>query len=242
MSTPPALSNGPATAPPPLPPPRGPAPAEATRERLLQAAHELLYERGGANVSVSEICGRASANVAMVKYCFGNKDGLMLALITRITDSFRADFERLAAQPLGWREKLARHLREVVRNYMRYPYLTRLLLDQLREADEHGNRALSESLVIPMAAFHRELLGEAERAGAIQRRIDPLLFFFSVVGMCEFLFAAQPWLRYGFDTALDDDLVERYANHVSELVLAGIEAGPATPGDRPTHHSSAQSP
>jgi AcrR family transcriptional regulator len=224
MSVQPAPSNGPATPAPPLPPARGPAPAEATRERLLQAAHELLYERGGGNVSVSEICGRANANVAMVKYCFGNKDGLMLALITRITDSFRSDFERLAGQRLGWRETLARHLREVVRNYMRYPYLTRLLLDQLRQADAHGNRALSESLVIPMAAFHRELLAEAERAGALQRHIDPVLFFFSVVGVCEFLFTAQPWLSYGFGMALDDELVERYADHVGEFVLAGIEA------------------
>ena len=56
--------------------------------------HELLYERRGGNVTVSEICGRANANVAMVKYCFGNKDGLMLALITRMTDSFRTEFER----------------------------------------------------------------------------------------------------------------------------------------------------
>jgi AcrR family transcriptional regulator len=211
-----------APAAPPLPPPRGPAPAEATRERLLQATHELLSERGGGNVSVSEICERASANVAMVKYCFGNKDGLMLALITRITDSFRTDFDRLASRELDWREKLQRHLHEVVRNYMRYPYLSRLLMDQFRQADEQASRALSESFVAPMAAFHRELLAEAERAGALQRRIDPVLFFFSVVGMCEFVFAAWPWLTYGFDIALDDELIERYADHVSELVLAGI--------------------
>jgi TetR/AcrR family transcriptional regulator len=220
-------NRAPAPAAPPLPPPREPAPAEATRERLLQAAHELLSERGGGNVSVSEICGRANANVAMVKYCFGHKDGLMLALITRITDSFRTDFARLASQGLDWREKLQRHLREVVRNYMRYPYLTRLLMDQFRQADEEASRALTESFVVPMAAFHRELLAEAKRAGALQRDIDPVLFFISVVGMCEFVFAARPWLTYGFDVALDDELVERYADHVCELVLAGIGAGAA---------------
>jgi TetR/AcrR family transcriptional regulator len=209
---------------PPLPPARAPAPAETTREALLQAAHELLHERGGGTVSVSEIAGRANVNVAMVKYCFGNKDGLMLALITRITDSFRDEFERLAAQPVDWQEKLSRHVREVVRNYMRYPYLTRLISDRLRAADEPGNRALSESLVIPMAAFHRELLADAERAGALLRPIDPVLFFFSVVGMCEFLFAAQPWLTYGFGLELDDALVERYADHAADFVLTGIVA------------------
>lgn len=230
MSAQPARSTGPATAAPPLPPARGPAPAEATRERLLQAAHELLYERGGGTVSVSEIGARAGANVAMVKYCFGNKDGLMLALITRITDSFRAEFERLATLPLDWREKLSRHVREVVRNYRRYPYLTRLITDRLIAEDEAGNRALSESLVIPMAAFHRGLLQEAGEP------VDPMLFFFSVVGMCEFLFAAGPWLTYGFGRELDDDLVERYADHVAAFVTQGLSAPrphPDGPGKRP---------
>jgi TetR/AcrR family transcriptional regulator len=94
-------------------------------------------------------------------------------------------------------------------------------------------RELSESLVIPMAAFHRELLAEAESAGVLLRPIDPVLFFFSVVGMCEFLFAARPWLTYGFALELDEALVERYADHVADLVIAGVAADdPARCGPR----------
>ncbi len=209
----------------PAEPPRG---AGATAERLLQAAHELLYEREGGVFSVSEMCGRADANVAMVKYCFGNKEGLLLALVTRITDSFRADFEALAAQDLGWREKLERHVAGIVRSYVRYPYINRLLADQLRRADEPGTRALSESFAAPMGAFHRELLAEGRRAGEV-RDADPVLFFFSVVGMCEFIFSARGWLRHGFGLTLDDELVERYIDHVVALVLSGV-AGPQSPG------------
>jgi AcrR family transcriptional regulator len=204
--------------PPPAEPPRG---ADATAERLLQAAHELLYEREGALFSVSEVCGRADANVAMVKYCFGNKDGLLLALVMRITGSFRADFETLAAEDLGWREKLERHVAGIVRSYVRYPYINRLLADQLRRADEPGTRAISESFAAPMGAFHRELLAEGQRAGEV-RDVDPVLFFFSVVGMCEFIFSARGWLTHGFGLELDDALVRRYSDHVVELVLAGV--------------------
>jgi len=207
--------------PAPAEPPRG---ADATGERLLQAAHELLYERGGGPVAISEVCARAYANVAMVKYCFGNKDGLLLALSMRITGSFRADFERLAAQELPWREKLERHIAGIVWNYLRYPYINRLLADQLRDADEPGTRALSESFAAPLGAFHRELLAEAREAGEI-RDVDPVLFFFSVVGMCEFIFSARGWLVHGFAQALDDDFVDRYVEHVVRLVLAGIERG-----------------
>lgn len=208
----------------PAKPPRG---ADATAERLLQAAHELLYEREGARFSVSEMCGRADANVAMVKYCFGNKEGLLLALVMRITGSFRADFEALAAADLGWREKLERHVAGIVRSYVRYPYINRLLADQLRRADEPGTRALSQSFAAPMGAFHRELLAEGRRAGEV-RDIDPALFFFSVVGMCEFIFSARGWLTHGFGRTLDDELVEQYVEHVVALVLAGV-TGPQSP-------------
>src|SRR5206468_12828538 len=58
-----------ASAPGALPPRHDDVPqrADATRERLLGAAHELLRERVGGPVSVNEICERAGANVAMVK-------------------------------------------------------------------------------------------------------------------------------------------------------------------------------
>jgi TetR/AcrR family transcriptional regulator len=208
--------------PPLLPPPAElPRGADATAERLLQAAHELLYEREGALFSVSEMCSRADANVAMVKYCFGNKEGLLLALVMRITGSFRADFEALAAQQVGWREKLERHVAGIVRGYVRYPYINRLLADQLRGADESATRALSESFAAPMGAFHRDLLAEGRLAGEV-RDVDPALFFFSVVGMCEFIFSARGWLTHGFGRALDDELVERYIDHVVELVLSGV--------------------
>jgi AcrR family transcriptional regulator len=207
---------------PPLPTPREPVQgADVTAERLLQAAHQLLYEDASATVALSEVCARADANVAMVKYCFGNKDGLLLALITRITDSFRGDFERLAAEQLGWRPKLERHVAGIARNYLRYPYINRLLADQLQRSDELGTRVLSESFAVPLQAFQAQLLDEGRRAGEV-RDVDPVLFFFAVVGMCEFIFSARGWLVHGFGLALDDAFVDRYVDGVIELVLRGI--------------------
>jgi hypothetical protein len=62
-------------------------------------------------------------------------------------------------------------------------------------------------------------------------RTCPLGRTSTVVGMCEFLFSARPWLTYGFGVALDESLVERYAERVSNLVLAGIGAEMARPAD-----------
>ena len=104
--------------------------ADATREKLLAATHALLRERVGGTVSVNEICERAGANVAMVKYCFGSKDALIGALIERIVGGFVGELEALDRRHLPASVKLRIHVAEIVRNYVRYPYINRLLSAQ----------------------------------------------------------------------------------------------------------------
>src|SRR3954447_24146976 len=112
----------------PLPPPSAePRGADLTRERLLHSAHDLLYERMGGPASVSEICAGAGVNVAMVKYCFGSKDGLLDALLERVLAHLTGEIETLAELDLAPGEKLRRHVAAIVRNYVRYPYVNRLM-------------------------------------------------------------------------------------------------------------------
>lgn len=61
-----------------------------TRERLLDAAEELIAERGPARVSVRDITTLAGANTAAVNYHFGSKDKLLEALVCRNADRFGA--------------------------------------------------------------------------------------------------------------------------------------------------------
>jgi AcrR family transcriptional regulator len=49
---------------------------EATRDRLMEAAGIVFAEKGYRRARVSEICDKASANVAAVNYHFGGKEQL----------------------------------------------------------------------------------------------------------------------------------------------------------------------
>src|SRR5260221_6042857 len=220
---------------PSRPPPHredGPQRADATREKLLAATHELLRERVGGSVSVNKICACAGANVAMVKYCFGSKDGLIAALIGRIVEGFVRELAALDARPLRASDKLRIHVAEIVRNYVRYPYLNRLVSAQLSGAGARGVAHLSRDFAIPARDWYRRLLADGLESGEF-RAIDPTLFFFTVIGLAEFFFTAQPLLR-GFDVdQVDDALLDRYIAHVTEMVLHGVQAGPIAQEDAP---------
>lgn len=54
-----------------------------TRERLLDAAEELIAAKGYSRTSLREVTGAAGANLAAVNYHFGSKAGLAEAVLKR---------------------------------------------------------------------------------------------------------------------------------------------------------------
>jgi len=52
-----------------------------TRDALLKASAELIQENGMRPISIRDIADRADMNQAMVRYQFGDKDGLMKAVL-----------------------------------------------------------------------------------------------------------------------------------------------------------------
>lgn len=200
------------------PPPHEPTGAEITAERLLQAAHELLDETAGAEPSVSQICKRAEAPIAMVSYCFGGKAQLLEALFDRVIGGIMAEQDALAARGLPPEEALAVQIEATVRNLVRYPYV-HSLGPRLASGDRAVAR-MSETVVRPMQELYRELIDEGVEAGTF-RPVDPTLLVFSVVGMSDFLFVARDWLTDAGER-LDEELIDRFAKHTSELVLHGL--------------------
>ncbi|GAA4755573.1 TetR/AcrR family transcriptional regulator [Gordonia alkaliphila] len=72
----------------------------STRERLLDAAEELLLQYDYDAVSVRSICAHSQANPAAVHYHFGSKEQLVAALLeTRLAPVWAAGLDRIDQQP-----------------------------------------------------------------------------------------------------------------------------------------------
>src|SRR3954462_2553498 len=107
-----------------------------TAEKLIVAASELMIERASIEVSLSDIAQKSGVNAALVKYHFGNKDGLLLALLARDAATEIAQLEYLISQKITPTEKLRLHIGGIIRAYHQFPYMNRLIHYLLHESSE----------------------------------------------------------------------------------------------------------
>jgi hypothetical protein len=81
---------------------------------------------------------------------------------------------------------------------------------------------VSRLFATPVFEFERRLLEEGLEAGEF-RKVDPVLFYISLIGACDHLFhgrkAMSPVLGFG---AVTDDVQRRYVAHMTELICGGI--------------------
>lgn len=194
----------------------------SARERLLDTAGRLMSDRHSIDVSLSEIAAHSGLNSALVKYYFGNKNGLLLALVEREAAAARQGFKELLRQDLPPSEKLRRHIAGIINNFFRTPYLNRLLHSLLDDRKSPSVRHVQRIFVRPVMELQSELLAEGVRAGEF-KQVDPVLFYVSVLGACDHLFNARYAVRsLAGGAGFDDAVRERYVAHVCDIFINGL--------------------
>ncbi len=181
-----------------------------------------MREGDQVDISLSELAARAGRNSALVKYYFGNKFGLLLALLERDMEDIVASVDALMAKDMDPEAKLRRHMKAVVDTFFRTPYIHRLLMRMIREVPEPEAQRLADSYLKPLLGAYERLIHDGVAAGVF-RAVDPQLFYFTVIGAADRFFSARLVLRHCSDTdVLDESLRDRYRAHLDDFVLAGI--------------------
>lgn len=81
-------------------------PQANAQEHLLDTASQIMRDGDTLDLSLSELSLRSGLNSALVKYYFGNKQGLMLGLLERDMRNIVRSIDTLMSKEISAEEKL----------------------------------------------------------------------------------------------------------------------------------------
>jgi len=197
-------------------------PKSNSRLRLIEAAIQLMVRRDSIEITLLEIASEAGLNGALVKYHFGNKDKLMLAVLFHIVLPGLESLERLVRSDISAKRKMEIHVNAMIAALWRYPFLNRLLRNITSPPDCAEAQDVSAKFTRPFLKYQRDIFEEGVKNGEF-RQADPLLFYMLLSGMSEAILDLRPTLQqvYGIAT-ITPELCAWYSRCVIGVIANGI--------------------
>jgi TetR/AcrR family transcriptional regulator len=197
-------------------------PGAKSAEQLLAATAALLATRSALDVSLSDIARLSGLNSALIKYYFGNKEGLMLALLERESIIAMDALNNLIQMNIPAVQKLRIHIGGMLNAYYKAPYLNRLIHYMIEYSEAGLSRRVEELYTEPLKAAYRALVDQGVAEGTF-RQVDPLFLYYNVVGACDHLFVANYSDRDETGARrISMETKQQYAQHVIEICLGGL--------------------
>lgn len=158
--------------------PRG-AKSPELKQALLRAAIDLFAERGFDGVSLSQIAGKAGADIGLTRYYFGSKEQLWETAMTLLSECFAAEIvsENTQCQP-SHTDALKALIRAFVFASARWPQVSRIIVFDGNKKDRRGN-FIAKHMVRPFYQTLSELIAEVVSQGSIPN-VSPRTIFFMI--------------------------------------------------------------
>ncbi|WP_397577223.1 TetR family transcriptional regulator [Sphingorhabdus sp.] len=192
------------------------------RDQLIEAASQIMREGDTIDLSLSELSLRAGLNSALVKYYFGNKNGLMLALLDRDMGNIVFSLGALLAKDIPPEEKLRIHIGAVIDTYYAFPYLNRLLMRMVRDSAPVEAARIADLYLKPISKVYDALIAEGVKAGKF-RKLDPQFFYFTVTGAADRFYSSRLVLRHCYNQDdFNENMRDAYREHSIDLIMRGL--------------------
>jgi TetR/AcrR family transcriptional regulator len=192
------------------------------RDQLIEAASQIMREGDTIDLSLSELSLRAGLNSALVKYYFGNKNGLMLALLDRDMGNIVFSLGALLAKDIPPEDKLRIHIGAVIDTYFAFPYLNRLLMRMVRDSAPVEAARIADLYLKPISKVYDALIAEGVKAGKF-RKLDPQFFYFTVTGAADRFYSSRLVLRHCYNQDdFNENMRDAYREHSIDLIMRGL--------------------
>jgi TetR/AcrR family transcriptional regulator len=217
--------------PTPRPPrsPGRPASAQRTddpREALLDAAKHAFAHAGYAATSLKQIAQDAHVTPALASYYFGDKPGLLAAVIEQRVAPVAGRVIAVLQGEEAALERLQRFVREYTEVAARNPWLPQLIVREVLNDQGVLRDTFIQRFGGGMGGLLRGTLAQAQAEGALRRDLAPEHLAMSLLSLCVFPFIATPLVRGVLGVRVDEASAPALAAHHWSLFLAGAEVRP----------------
>lgn len=190
----------------------------SVRERLLQAALDCFLADEYHRVTTRMIADKADANIAMIRYYFGNKEGLYEEMIGETLNPL---LDVLDGQMLSSVQGFTDFLHLYYRTMSKHPEFPRLILKVLALNQGPGKRFIQQLLERGRTHGNRRM-NVLKDSGQINTATDPDILRMAFVSLAMMPMLLKNIFEQQLGRAMDDDFLEKLALFNGHLLTAGL--------------------
>ena len=190
------------------------------RDAVLKKAMKLVQEMPPARVTLSLVARTAGVDPALIRYYFGSREGLLLAVVDRLVAGAppEATAGGEAVDPVQFVEQSVRNAARFTRSTK---HVHRLMVDELADARSAAVRQRQGEMNQRAVESFTRLFQQDK--GRKLRHVDPLFLHLALVGLFDFYVSAQPVVRNLVPPGTNLEQLSRgFEDFVVDLVLNGV--------------------
>lgn len=188
--------------------------SEATRERILEAAHVQFVENGLDGARMEAIARAAGVNKALVYRHFTDRETLYRQVLRRTYTRMRTAEASLGlpADPL---EALDQIVSFTLHYYIEHPdFLVLVGIENLKRGEHVRRIGPEELLASSLVGAYRTIIDKGVSAGLFRPDIDPVDLYAVVASQCWFAVATRYTFGITFDVDFSDPEQLRHREHL----------------------------
>lgn len=191
------------------------------RQKLIHQARELFTVMPYERVSTRLIANRAGVNVAMIRYYFGNKEGLFETMLRETMEPMKRQMEALL------RDSSQQNFLDLMRTYYRemikVPQFPRLITQVMHMDTGDTQRKLLEKVINDISQPMQQVMFTKLVDGKILKPgVDPKLSKVSYISLMVFPFIAPPALLALHGIELNETFLNQLLEHNIKLMTDGF--------------------
>lgn len=187
------------------------------KDQLLDATNELLKKHSYRSITIRQVAAAAGMKSAMISYYFGSKEGLFIAVITRMAQQQSLALKNLPEQD----DPLRAFVHGMLANMSQNAHVAKIIHDEFLSQEGALREQFMDLLPKRIALLLTNLIERLQAEGKIKPESNPKWLAFSLMSMIISPFIAEP-VRKGVWKIEDDTLAsEAWADHIYHLFYAG---------------------